>query len=207
MSLVLFHHPLTRAANAVWMLEELEVPYTLRFVDAYAGEQKSEEVLALNPMGKLPILKDGDLVVTESAAIGLYLADRYGMGRLAPSPDDPARGTYLRWAFFGPSVLEPGVMAKSSGWEVNTGAAGWGNYEDILKALSSALEKGPYLLGDSFSMADVILGGTIGFLLRFKMLDPLPVFERYVARLDERPANQRAKEKNAAVMKERNIKM
>jgi glutathione S-transferase len=102
MSLVLYHHPYSRAAGVLWMLEELGVDYELRFVDMLAGAHKVPELLALNPMGKLPILTDGDQVVTEVAAIGLYLADRYALGRLAPNFDDPKRGTYLRWTLLLP---------------------------------------------------------------------------------------------------------
>ncbi len=143
------------------MLEELGVPYTLRFVDLRTNEQISPEVLALNPMGKVPVLVDGDAVVTESAAIAIYLADRYGLGRLAPTPDDPRRGTYLRWILFAPSVIEPSMMAKAGGWQVPERTAGWGSYESMLEAMQSALKNGPYLLGDTFSMADVVFGGTI----------------------------------------------
>lgn len=207
MSLVLYHHPLSRAANSVWMLEEVGVPYGLRFVDLRAGEQNTPDILEKNPMGKLPILVDGDLVVTESAAIGLYLADRYALGRLAPKPDDPARGTYLRWSFFAPSVIEPGLMAKGSGWKVNEGAAGWGSHDKMLQAMTAALEDRPYLLGDTFSMADVIFGGTLRYMLQFKMLEPRPVFERYVERLVERPAFERATARNAEVMREQGIEL
>src|SRR3954465_13846414 len=111
MSIVLFHHPFSRAAGVVWMLEEVGVPYELRHVDIMKGAQKEKDFLALNPMGKLPTLVDGDVVVTESAAIGLYLADRYAYGKLSPKVDDPKRGTYLRWSLFAPSVVEPGAMA------------------------------------------------------------------------------------------------
>src|SRR6185436_5730253 len=110
MSIVLHHHPFSRAANVVWMLEEVGVPYELRFVDLMKGAQKAPELVALNPMGKLPTLVDGETVVTEGGAIALYLADRYAYGNLAPKVDDPARGTYLRWSFFAPSVIEPGIM-------------------------------------------------------------------------------------------------
>lgn len=206
MSIVLYHHPMTRAANTVWMLEEVEAPYTLRHVDVFAGENKSQEILAKNPMGKLPVLVDGDVVVTESAAIGLYLADRYAMGRLAPTPDDPARGTYLRWSLFAPSVMEPGSMAKWKGWDVDAGSAGWGTHDSMLQAMTSALENRRFLLGDTFSMADVIFGGTLRYMLQFKMLPSLPVFEQYAQRLGARPAMQRASAKNAAVMEERGIK-
>jgi len=116
MSIVLYHHPYSRAAGTVWALEEVGVDYKLRWVDIQSGAQKAPEIVALNPMGKLPLLTDGDQVVTEAGAIALYLADRYAYGKLAPAVDDPARGTYLRWSFFAPSVIEPGAMAKSKGW-------------------------------------------------------------------------------------------
>ena len=112
MSVALYHHPFSRAAGALWMLEEIGLDYALRFVDILAGQQETPEILAFNPMGKLPILTDGDVVVTESCAIGLYLADRYAPGRLAPRFDDPARGTYLRWSCFSPSVSSPGSWPR-----------------------------------------------------------------------------------------------
>ncbi len=87
MSIVLYHHPFSRAAGVLWMLEEVGVAHELRFVDIMAGAQKAPEILALNPMGKLPILTDGKQVVTEAAAIGLYLADRYASGSLALHAD------------------------------------------------------------------------------------------------------------------------
>ncbi|WP_050726800.1 glutathione S-transferase family protein [Vulgatibacter incomptus] len=205
MSIVLYHHPYTRAANVVWMLEEVGAPYELHFVDAKAGGQKAPEILALNSMGKLPILVDGGAVVTESAAIGLYLADRYSLGELAPRTDDPARATYLRWSLFAPSVVEPGSMAKREGWSFNEGAAGWGNHDAMLEAVRSALRDRSYILGDRFSMADVIFGGTIRYMLGFGLLAPEPIFESYVARLNERPALKRAEARNVAVRKERGL--
>ncbi|AUX22801.1 uncharacterized protein SOCEGT47_033130 [Sorangium cellulosum] len=112
MAIVLYHHPFSRAANTVWMLEEVGVEYELKLVDIMAGDQKKEDVTKLNPMGKLPLLVDGATVVTESAAIGLYLAVCYAPGRLAPKLDDAARGTYFRWSLFAPSVIEPGSMGQ-----------------------------------------------------------------------------------------------
>jgi glutathione S-transferase len=207
MTIVLHHHPFTRAANVVWMLEEVGVPYELRFVDIMAGAHKAPDMLALNPMGKLPILTDGDQVVTESAAIAMYLADRYASGRLAPALDDPARGTYLRWSFFAPSVIEPGLMAKGAGWTFKESQAGWGNHDAMLAAITSALEGGPFLLGEKFSMADVVFGGTVRFMLTFKMLEPRPVFTAYSARLAERPALIAAEARNAAVREEHGISL
>jgi glutathione S-transferase len=206
MALVLYHHPFSRAANAVWMFEELEIPYELRYVDLAAGAQKSPEILALNPMGKIPILVDGDQVVTELAAIGLYLADRYGYGRLAPRVDDPQRGTYLRWSLFGPSVVEPGAVAKAAGWPFTEGQAGWGSYAAMLTTIERAVADRPYLLGDGFSMADLLLGGTLRYMLGFKMIEPRPAFMAYAERIGERPALKRAEARNAAVADERGLK-
>jgi len=206
MPIVLYHHPFSRAANVVWMLEEVGVPYELRFVDLMTGQHKHADILALNPMGKLPILTDGSAVVTETAAIGLFLADRYAAGRLAPYLDDSERGAYLRWSLFAPAVIEPGLMAKAAGWAYKEGQAGWGNHESMLSAMQAALSRGDYLLGNNFSMADIIFGGTLRFMLQFEMLDPLPVFVAYAARLGERPALTRADARNAAVMAEHGIK-
>src|SRR5690606_13571847 len=186
-------------------LEEVGCDYTLRPVDIMAGEQKSEAILALNPMGKLPILVDGGAVITESAAIGLYLADRYALGRLAPAPDDPARGAYLRWSLFAPSVIEPGSMAKAGGWEYRAGAAGWGTHEAMLATMEAAIGEGPWLLGERFTMADVIFGGTVRYMLRFQMLDACESFVAYAARLDARPASIAAAEINDAIAKEHGL--
>jgi len=206
MPVVLYHHPYSRAANVVWMLEEAGAPYELRWVDILAGAQKAPEFLALNPMGKLPVIQDGDALVSESAAIGLYLADRYAPGRLAPALDDPARGPYLRWALFAPSVIEPAAAAKPSGGAFKEGAVGWGTYENMVAATESAVRTGPYLLGERFTMADVIFGGTLRYMLMFKMIDPKPAFASYVERLDARPAFQRSSSRNAAVMAEHGLK-
>jgi len=205
MSIVLYHHPFSRAANVVWMLEEVGVPYELRFVDLLQGAHKGPDIVALNPMGKLPVLADGDAVVTEAAAIGLYLADRYAYGRLSPKVDDPVRATYFRWSLFAPSVIEPGSMAKSAGWPFKEGQAGWGNYETMLGAMEKAVSGGAFLLGSEFSMADAIFGGTIRFMLMFKMIEPRPAFTAYAERLGARPALQRAEAKNAAVREERGL--
>jgi glutathione S-transferase len=200
LSIVLYHHPYSRAANVVWMLEEVGVPYSLRWVDIMAGEQKSPELLALNPMGKLPVLTDGAVVVSETMAIALYLGDRHAPGRLAPLPDDPERGTYLRWSCFSPSVIEPAAAAHSSGGQFNARAVGWGTYEDMLTATEAAIGAGPFLLGERFTMADTIFGGTLRYMLMFKMIEPRPAFTAYVQRLEARPAFQRSTAKNAEVM-------
>jgi glutathione S-transferase len=203
--ITLYHHPFSRAAGSIWALEEVGVPYELKFVDIMKGAQKAPEIVALNPMGKLPILTDGDAVVTEAAAICLYLADRYAPGRLAPPLDDPKRATYLRWSLFSPSVIEPGALAKLSKWDYKPGQAGWGDYESMVRSIETAVADRSFLLGDTFSMADVILGGTVRYMLRFKTIEPSPVLTGYTDRLGQRPALQRADARNAAVMTEHGL--
>jgi glutathione S-transferase len=187
------------------MLEELDVPYELRFVDILKGAQKAPDIIALNPMGKIPILTDGDVLVTESAAIALYLADRYSFGKLAPALDDPARGTYLRWSLFAPSVIEPGASAKGSGAPFKPSQVGWGTYESMIAAMESAISGRNYILGDRFSMADCVFGGTVRFMVRFKAVEATPAFTAYAERLSARPAAKRADEKNAKIAKEHGL--
>jgi len=206
MTITLYHHPFSRAAGTVWALEEVGQPYELKFVDIMKGGQKAPDLLKLNPMGKLPILTDGDAVVTEACAISLYLADRYALGTLAPRFDDPNRAAYLRWSCFAPSVIEPGTMAKAAAWEFKSSQAGWGDYDAMMAALDSAVI-GEYVLGSQFSMADVVFGGTLRFMLKFGQLENRPKFAEYVARLDARPASKRADARNAAVMAEHGLQM
>lgn len=207
MSITLFHHPFSRAAGTVWALEEVGVPYELRFVDIMKGAHKAPDIVALNPMGKLPILTDGDAVVTESAAIALYLADRYSYGKLAPKVDDPARGTYLRWSLFAPSVIEPGAMAKAAKWDFKPSQAGWGEYETMLRAMEGAVTGRDYLLGKEFSMADVVFGGTVRYMLMVKTIEAGPALAAYTERLGARPGAKRADERNKKVAADHDLKL
>ena len=205
MSVVLHHHPHTRAANVVWLLEEVGCEYTLEYVDLKAGAHKQDGFKALNTMGKIPTLLDGDAVVTEVAAIGMYLADKYAPGRLAPALDAPERGTYLRWICYGPSVIEPGCMAKAANWEFKPQSAGWGTYDEMLATIDTAIDDGPFLLGETFTMADMLFGGTVGWMMQFGMLPKKPAWEAYVARLEERPARRRSREINAKIIAEKGL--
>jgi glutathione S-transferase len=209
MSITLYHHPHTRAASVVWMLEEVGVSYEIHHIELTKGDHKSPEIVALNPMGKLPILVDDSVdggapvIVTEVAAIGLYLADRYAPGRLAPASDDPRRGAYLRWSLFAPSVIEPASMARHAKWEYRAGSAGWGEYDAMVEAVRFALTPGPFLLGEQFSMADVVFGATLRFMLKFGLVAHEARFDEYVARLEARPALLAADERNASIAAER----
>lgn len=202
MAITLYHHPYSRAVSVVAMLECVGVDYNLERVDMLKGEHKSEKLLALNPMGKLPILVDGDVVLTEAAAIGLYLADRYAAGTMAPALDDNRRGAYLRWSLYAPSVVEPAAMAHMEKWKVNPQSAGWGTIESVHATLEHAVANGPWILGDMFSMADVILGGTIRYMLSRKTLEARPSLVAYCERYGAHPSIQKSDAMQAEFLKE-----
>src|SRR5262245_26094394 len=148
--LTLYGSVRSRTFIARWMLGELGLDYRFEALDLRKGEQKRPEYLAINPMGKVPALRDGDTVVSETVAICLYLADRYGYGTLAPRIEEPARGAYLRWSVFATSVLEPAMYAPK-GDGVSSFHAGWGELDRALGAVEQALTPGPNLLGERFS--------------------------------------------------------
>ena len=134
-------------------------------------------------MAKVPVLLDGDVTVCENAAIALYLGDKYAPGRLAPSLDSPARAAYLRWCVYPAIVVEPCCMAASGGWDVAASRAGWGDMDRMIATLEEeALHQGEYVLGEMFSMADIVLGATLRWMMDFKMLEQRPAFVAYVER-------------------------
>ncbi len=200
-----FTNPQSRGRIAHWMLEEVGAPYTTVWLD-YGPQMKSEEYRAVNPMGKVPALQHGDVVVTECAAICAYLADRFPERNLAPPTDHPARAAYYRWLFFGAGPLESAVIAKAFGWQVpegKSGVAGFGSYEDTLNALENALSPGPFICGDQFTAADVYIGSSLGWGMMFGTIEKRPLFEAYVKRLNARPAFQQANRLNDEFLKSR----
>ena len=194
--LVFYTHPMSRGRIVRWMLEEVGQPYRTEILE-YAASMKSPEYLAINPMGKVPAIRHGDVVVTECGAICAYLADAFPEAGLAPPLGDKRRGTYFRWIFFGAGALEPAIITTALGFEVppdRRRMAGWGCMEDVVNALESAIAGKDYLLDDRFSAADVYLGSQIGWGMQFGALEKRPSFERYYARLQNRPAAIRANE-------------
>ena len=189
----LYWCPKTRAVRAVWMLEELGEPYERVFIDIRDPERPQNEGFDLaSPMGKVPALADGKVHLAESAAICLYVADRYASGQLAPALDDDDRGRFLYWMFFTPGVVEPAMSEKFSGAEANRFSHGWGDYDTTLATLESGLETGPWLLGERFTAADVMVGSSVVFLRQFGILPESPALHAYADRCLERPAYERA---------------
>jgi glutathione S-transferase len=179
-------------------MEETGQPYERVLTDISSGGQRTPEYLAINPMGKVPALKDGEATLAEAAAIAAYVAERYPEARLAPPLGDPLRAKYLYWLFFGPGCIEPAMVQLATKLEMNPVAAGWGDAQRVIDVLDVALQKGPWILGEPFSAADIIIGSGLNFAVRlFKIIPSRPSFDAYVARCIARPAFQAA-EKIAA---------
>jgi glutathione S-transferase len=189
----LYWAPKTRASRALWMLEEVGVDYEVETVDIRdSGRDDSPEFRSASPLGKVPALVDGDVRVAESAAICLYLADRYASGRLAPGIDDPARGEFLFWTMYTPAVIEPAMAEKFSGAASNRLSHGWGDFDTMIGALEQGLAGRRWILGDTFTAADVMLGSSVIFMRVFKVLPDSPELLAYADRCLEREACQKA---------------
>jgi glutathione S-transferase len=189
----LYWAPRTRSFSALWLMEETGQPYERVLIDIFKGAQKTPEYLAINPMGKVPALKDGDATLAEVAAICAYVAERYPQAGLAPPIGDPLRARYLYWLFFAPGCVEPAMVQLATKIEMNPVSAGWGDATRVLDVLDAALAKGPWLLGANFSAADIAIGAGLNFAVRlFKMAPSRPSFERYLDACAARPAFQRA---------------
>lgn len=189
----LYWRPRTRAARILWMLGELDLEFELVAVEAEeAGDGGVAGFRAASPMGKVPALEDGPVRVADSAAICLYLADRYGAGELAPALDAPERGQFLYWMLFSPGTMEPAMAEKMGGWPTNPRAYGWGDFGRMIETLEAGLADGPWLLGERFSAADVMVGSTAASMRRFKLLPPSAAIDAYVDRCLARPACREA---------------
>jgi glutathione S-transferase len=194
----LYWSPRSRSFSALWLMEETGQPYERVLTDITTGAQKTPEFLAINPMGKVPAIKDGEAVLGEAAAICAYVAERYPEAQLAPPLGDPRRAKYLQWLFFSPSCIEPALIQIFTKIEVPPSTAAWGSAAQVFDTLDAALEKGPWILGEAFSAADIMIGSGLNFAVRlFKLVPSRPSFEAYIARCTARPAFQRA-EKIAA---------
>lgn len=198
--LTFYTNPMSRGQIARWMLEEVGEPYEQVLLE-YGTTMKAPEYLAVNPMGKVPAIKHGDTVVTEAAAICLYLADAFpGAGLL---PDLAHRGDYYRWTFFAAGPVEAAITNRAMGWNVpedRKRMAGYGDYDDAVAALESAVAGRKFVAGERFSAADVYVGSTVDWGLMFGTLPKSAAFEDYVGPFRERPAYKRAKEIDNALM-------
>jgi glutathione S-transferase len=200
MSLKLYYVPQTRATRPRWLLEELGVPYELVRLDPQKGETRTPEYLALNPLGHVPTLVDDELVMTESAAILLYLADKFPEGKLAPAAGTPARAAYYQWILFCMSTLEPPLsllhaQAKLPDAEKTPAviATAQERVKTVVATVDKIIRTREHILGEGFSAADVLLASTVGWAKGYGLVESFPYALEYVRRCVARPAAKRAR--------------
>lgn len=197
---LLHHHTKSRAQRIKWLLEETGEPYELVSHDFEAGTHKRPEFLKLNPDGKLPTLVDrgpsGDreVALSESAAIALHLADACPDAGLAPPPGSLERAPYLFWMIYPSTVIEPALsdVAFPRAEPPPAGAIGWPPLAAAIDRVHAAVEPGPWLAGERFSAADLMVGSLLGWMAAWSMLPGPDRFAAYLGRLRERPAYKRA---------------
>src|ERR1044071_5063607 len=189
----LYWSPQTRAFRAVWMLEGDGIPYERVRIDIRNNGQANPEFRRVNPMAKVPALSDGEAMVAESAAICAYVAERCPQAGLAPAVGDPARGRYLHWLFFASGCIEAAFTQKMLRFELDPITAGWASFDRVIDGIAAAVQPGPWLLGQQFTAADVMIGCDMWYAINLmKILPPKPAIEAYVKRCEARPAFQRA---------------
>ena len=198
-----YHAPNTRSSGVRVLLEELRAPHRMHVLNRQGGENLGDAFRAVNPMGKVPAIRHGEAVVTEQAAIYMYLADLFPEAGLAPAIGDPTRGPYLRWMVFYGSCFEPAIVDRHLKRDPGPRAMSpYGDYDTVIASVIEALRTGPYLLGERFSAADVLWGGALGWMLQFGLVAPDPVLTAYVERVRGRPASRAVAEADAQLAKE-----
>jgi len=195
--ITLFHRARTRSTRFIFLLEELGAPYRIQLVATRTREGGAADPSNPHPHGKVPAISDDGVIVFESAAIALYLTDRFPQNGIGPQLGDPLRGPYLSWLAYYAGVLEPAFMSKFMKWEVPRGTAGWVPVEETLEAITALLRRGPYLLGERFSAADVLYGTSFAMFANSPVMPPSELISEYARRVTSRPAFARAQAREA----------
>ncbi len=187
--ITLYHAPRTRSSGVRILLEELGAPYEPRLLNLKLGEQQKPDYLAINPLGKVPAIEHGGVVITEQVAIYLYLADAFPAARLAPAIGDPLRGPYLRWLAFYGSAFEPAIVDRSQGRAPESrGISPYGDYDAVMSAIQAQIAKGPYLFGERLTAADLLWGTALRWTTSFGLVPATPEITGYFERIVSRPS-------------------
>jgi len=192
----LYHAPRSRSSRFIFLLEELGAPYEIANVSIRRGDGSGAlDEGNPHPHGKVPVIRDGETVVYESIAIALYLTDKFPSAGIGPVVGDPARGAYLTWLAYYAGVMEPAWMSAFMKTDVPRGTAGWVKTDEVMALINATLSKGPYILGEKFSTADILIATTFKMFMGSPLLEKTPLLEGYVNRVTSRPAYARAQAK------------
>jgi glutathione S-transferase len=198
--IVLFHCPNSRSSGTLVLLEELGAPYELRVMNMQAGEHRQPAFLSVNPMGKVPAILHGDILVTEQVAIYLYLADLFPGAGLTPPVGDRRRGPYLRWMAFYAGCFEPALVDRAMKREAGpTAMSPYGDFDTVMSMVNTQLRAAPFILGQEISAADVLWGSALGWTTMFGLVPETPEIKAYIGRVMGRPAAVRVREQDAAL--------
>jgi glutathione S-transferase len=192
--ITLYHAPRSRSSSILWLLEELGEPYKVEITPIVygngQGQPAPEAYRRIHPHKKVPAIDHDGVVVFECAAIALYLADAFPKAGLAPAIGDRRRGPYVTWLAYWTGVMNPVIAARFRGWD-NDSPTGFGTFEDMEAYIAQTLENSPYIAGDSFTAADVLVGGALGFF-KGSLFPDREVYNNYLERVSTRPARQQA---------------
>jgi glutathione S-transferase len=193
--ITLYHAPRSRASRFIFLLEELGAPYEMKEVSIRRGDGSGAlDTANPHPHGKVPVIRDGETLVYESAAIALYLTDKFPKNGIGPLVGDATRGTYLTWLAYYAGVMEPAWMSAFMKWDVRRGTAGWVKTDEVMELVNATLSKQPFILGEKFSAADVLIGTTFKLFMGSPLLPKTDLLEAYINRITSRPAYARAQE-------------
>jgi glutathione S-transferase len=194
-----YHAPWSRSSNILWLLEELGVPHEIEHIDIRREGGVPESYRKVQPNKKVPAIEHDGVVVTERAAIAIYLCDAFPQAGLAPKIGDRDRAAYLTWLVYADAVFDPAVAARAQNWSYVANSFSFGSFEDMVANVERRLQASQYIAGDRFTAADVAMGGNIAYVMSQGWLPKKPAFEAYVAQTSERPAAKRAQEKDLAM--------
>ncbi|MBO9650231.1 MAG: glutathione S-transferase family protein [Variovorax sp.] len=195
----LFHAPNSRSSRMIFLLEELGAPYQIQKVDIRRGNGTgAADPANPHPHGKVPAIEDDGVLVFESSAIACYLTDKFPAAGIGPVVGSPLRGAYLTWLAYYAGVMEPAWVSKFMGVTPPRGTAGWVDPDEVMVHVNRTLERGPYLLGEQFSAADILVGTTFALFLGGPLMQRTPLLEDYVKRVTGRPALARAQARQNA---------
>jgi glutathione S-transferase len=194
-----YHAPWSRSSNVLWLMEELGVDYTLEHVDMRQEGGVPESYRKVQPHKKVPAIEHDGVVITERAAITIYLADAFPQARLAPKIGEAMRGPYLTWLVYADAVFDPAVAVNVLGLKYEGKGVSFGTLDDMVANLERRLTASKFIAGDRFTAADVQMAGNMAYVMSQGWLPKKAVFEEYVARATDRPAAKRADEKDKAL--------